>query len=283
MPPRSIPTARQRRLGAELRKLRERAGMTASEAGTLMGIDQARMSNIEAGRVGVSPARVRTLACNYACAETDFVDALASLAADRSRQWWEEYKGVLPAALLDLAELEHHADGMRTAQTSSLPGLLQTVDHARSVFQQAVPQLPPHEIEHRTSWRIKRQAVLYREEPLPYAAIVHEAALRMQFGGRDVARSQLRHLLTMSERPGLSLLVVPFTAGAFPGAGQTICYADGPVPQLDTVQLDQSHGPVLLDAEAQLNKYRMLIDRLRELSLDPAQSRDLVHRIAKTL
>lgn len=37
MPPRNNPTARQVRLGTELRRMRERAGMKAGEAARLLG------------------------------------------------------------------------------------------------------------------------------------------------------------------------------------------------------------------------------------------------------
>jgi transcriptional regulator with XRE-family HTH domain len=281
--PRTSPTVRQQRLGNELRKLRERAGMSAREAGALLGGDQARISNIETGRTGLSAARVRTLACNYSCSDEVLIDALAGMTGERRRQWWEEYRGILPPGMLDLAELEHHAVELRTAQTSTLPGLLQTVDHARAVFREVVPALPPPEIEHRLSFRIKRQAVLYRDNPVPCRAVIHEAALRMQFGGPATAREQLAHILEASELDGVTVAVIPFAAGGFPGSGQTICYATGPVPQLDTVQLDQSHGLAFLDAEAQLAKYRIVLDRLDTLALKPAESRDLIHDIARNL
>ncbi|KOT97859.1 helix-turn-helix transcriptional regulator [Streptomyces rimosus] len=283
MAARTHPTARQRRLGAELRKLREKAGMTATAAGALLGGNQARISNIETGRVPISADRVRTLACNYDCADEALIDALAAMTGGRTRHWWEEYRGILPPGMLDLAELEHHAVELRTAQTSSLPGLLQTVDHARVVFQQGVPALPPPEIEHRVSLRIKRQAVLYRQDPVPYTAIIHEAALRMQFGGAAITKAQLKHLLEMSERDNVTVAVIPFTAGAYPGSGQTVLYARGPVPQLDTVQLDQSHGPTLLDTEAQLAKYRTVLDRLHALALSPKASQNFLHAIAREL
>ncbi|MET9295778.1 helix-turn-helix transcriptional regulator [Streptomyces sp. NPDC003077] len=283
MAPRTTPTARQQRLGAELRKLRERAGMTAREAGALLGGNQARISNIETGRVPVSADRVRTLASNYGCADEPLVDALAAMTGGRARHWWEEYRGVLPAGMLDLAELEHHAVGIRTAQTSTMPGLLQTVDHARAVFGQACPPLPPHETEHRVSHRIKRQAVLYRDEPPDYTAVLHEAALRMRFGGPDIARAQLAHLLEAGERENVTVLVIPFSAGAFPGSGQTFMYARGPVPQLDTVHLDQPHGAAFLDAEPERVQYAALWDRLASLALTPAASRDFVRAIAREL
>ncbi|MWA12090.1 Scr1 family TA system antitoxin-like transcriptional regulator [Streptomyces sp. BA2] len=280
---RTNPTGRQLRLGSELRKLRERAGLTSTEAGKLLGVKQNQVSNMESGRLGMSPARVRALACHYGCSDRTLIEALASMTAERARGWWEEYREILPAGLLDLAEVEHHATLLRTAVTVHIPGLLQTTDYAREIFRQDVPELSPPDIEHRISYRIKRQAVLFREAPTPNQVIVHEAALRMQFGGPTVTRTQLKHLVDMSEREHITLHVIPFAAGTFPGSGQSIYYSAGAVPQLDTVNLDQSHGPVFLDAEAQLDKYRVLLNRMEATALPPVKSRDFIHSIVQDL
>jgi transcriptional regulator with XRE-family HTH domain len=280
---RTNPTGRQLRFGTELRKLRERAGLTATEAGQLMGIKQTQVSNMEAGRVGVSAERIRTLACHYDCSDKALVQALSDMTTDRTRGWWEEYRETLPAALLDLAEVEHHARRMQTAITIHIPGLLQTRDHAREIFLQDVPEMSPPDIEHRVSFRIKRQAVIFRSDPTPYQAIIHEAALRMLLGGAPVTKRQLQHLIDMSEREHITIQVIPFAAGSFAGSGQSIFYSHGPAPLLDTVHLDQSHGPVFLDAEAQLIKYRVLIERMAAIALTPKESRDFIHNIAHHL
>ncbi|WP_058045715.1 helix-turn-helix domain-containing protein [Streptomyces roseifaciens] len=283
MPVRSSPTARQLRLGAELRKLRERAGLTSTEAGRLLGTNQAQISNIEASRYGVSAERLRALARNYSCSDEALVAALIEMAGERKRGWWEEYREILPAGLLDLAELEHHAAALRASYVAHLPGLLQTAEHCREIFRQVVPPLSPPEVEHRVSHRIKRQAVLYRDDPTPYTAIVHEAALRMRFGGPPVAGPQLRHILAMSEREHIRVLVIPFDAGAFPGSGQSTLFAVGPVPQLDTVHVDREHGSELVDAAAQLDRYRMVLDRMESVALDERRSRDLILDIVRAL
>ncbi|MFJ6939415.1 helix-turn-helix domain-containing protein [Streptomyces sp. NPDC101132] len=281
--PSTMPTARRQRLGSELRRLRERAGLTATQAAAFIGGNQARMSNIEAGRYGVSAERVRELAHRYECTDQELIEALSGMTGERRNGWWEEYREILAAGLLDLAELEYHGTRLRTSHTSGIPGLLQTVEHAREVFRQVVPELTPSQIEHRLSFRIKRQEVLFGDAPPPYTAVIHEAALRMRFGGPEVAKAQLTHLLAMSEAQHISIRAIPFTAGGYPGAGQPVYYVHGPVPQLDTVQLDQSHGVVLLDAEAQLAKYRRVLDRLEALALDEPRSRDLLQSITKTL
>ncbi|MCZ4125180.1 helix-turn-helix domain-containing protein [Streptomyces sp. H39-S7] len=280
MPMRSNPTARQLRLGAELRKLRERAGLSSAEAARLLGVNSAQISNIEAARFGPSAERVRTLARNYDCSDPDLVDALVAMTGERKRGWWEEYRDTLPAGLLDLAELEHHTTGMRVAVVIHIPGLLQTLDHARATFQETVPPLLPHEVEHRLSYRLKRQGILYGDGRTQYAAVVHEAALRMGVGGPDVSRRQLAHLVEMSEHENVTITVIPFGVEAYVSSGQPITYVLGPVPKLDTVELDTPHGCEFLDAEAQLEKYRVVLDRMNSGALTPEKSRDLIHHLA---
>ncbi|MEV6588249.1 helix-turn-helix domain-containing protein [Streptomyces acidicola] len=283
MPPSPTVTLRQQRLGAELRKLRERAGLTSTAAAALLGGPQARISNIEAGRYAVSADRVRTLARNYSCLDEAYVDALAAMTGGRKRGWWEEYRDTLPTGLLDLAELEHHATALRVAVTVHMPGLLQTTEHARATMREAVPPLRSYEIEHRVSYRAKRQAILFEGTPTPHSAIVHEAALRMGFGGPDIARAQLHHLLEMSEQPTITIQVIPFGEAGFPASGQPITWTAGPVPQLDTVILDTDHGCEFLDAEAQLDRYRSVLDRMESRALPEEKSRDLIQRIARDL
>ncbi|MFC5722606.1 helix-turn-helix domain-containing protein [Streptomyces gamaensis] len=278
---RPAPTARRQRLGAELRRLRERAGLSATEASRIVGASQAQISNVEVGRFGASPERVRAWARHYDCGDAALVEGLVALAAERRRGWWEEYRQVLSAAHLDLAELEHHAVSLRAACTAHIPGLLQTAEHAREVFRHGITELSPPEVEHRVAYRVRRQAILYRDNPTPYRAIVHEAALRMKFGGPEVTRHQLEHIAAMSEHDHVTVLVIPFDAGAYPGSGQSICYARGPVTQLDTVHLDQAHGAVMLDTEDRLAQYRMLLDRMESAALGEKESRDFVREIAR--
>ncbi|MCP3819906.1 helix-turn-helix transcriptional regulator [Streptomyces sp. A3M-1-3] len=281
MPARTSLTLRQQRLGTELRKLRERAGLTSTQAAALLGGPQSRISNIEAGRYAVSADRVRTMTHNYACSDEPYAEALASMTGTRARGWWDEYQELLAPGLLDLAELEHQATALRVAVVIHIPGLLQTTAHARAVMAESVPPLRPYEIEHRVSYRIKRQAVLYEGIPTHYTAIVHEAALRMGYGGPLVAREQLGTLLEESERDNVTILVIPFGEASFPASGQSITYASGPVPQLDTVVLDTDHGCEFLDAEAQLGRYRSVLDRMEARALSATKSRELIHHIAQ--
>ncbi len=284
MPPRDNPTARQVRLGAELRKLRERAGKTAREAAGRISTDQARISNIEAGRSGISEERIRRLASFYACDDEALIDALCAISREhRGQFWWDEYRGVLPPGFLDIAELEHHARYMRSLQPVTMPGLLQTPEYARALFSAALPRLPEDEVEARVEHRMRRATVLDRDEPPEFASIVHEAALRMRPGGRKVARAQLEYLLEAVDRPNVSLRVIPFASELYVDMAHTALYAGGVVPQLDTVHIDAPIRSVYLDAEAELHRCRLLLELGQTASLDPAESRSFIHHLARDM
>jgi transcriptional regulator with XRE-family HTH domain len=256
--------------------------MSAEFAAGLLGVDRGKISNIESGVRGISADRLRTLAYNCDAIDEKYVEALIEM-AQPSTGWWERYRGSLPQGLLDISETEAHAARIRGANTVHVPGLLQTSEHAMAIFRAAVPALPEHEVALRLALRSERQQVITGDAPVTYVTVVHEAALRMQFGGRAVARAQLEYLLEVSARQNVTLLALPFDRGAFPGAGQTVVYTEGSVPQLDTVQVDSSHGPAFLHAEGQLAKYRAQLDLLEGLALPPEQSRDFIREIAHQL
>ncbi|MFJ2440596.1 MULTISPECIES: helix-turn-helix domain-containing protein [unclassified Streptomyces] len=284
MPTRDNPTARQVRLGAELKKLRLRSGRIAREAAGLFSTDQARISNIEAGKIGISEERVRMLAVFYECDDNALIEALCVITNEhRGQYWWDKYRGILPPGFMDVAELEHHASYLRYLQPVTFPGILQTEDYARSLFESVLPKLPTNEVQARLDNRMKRKGILDREAPTDVEVIIHEAALRMRIGGRKIAREQLEYLMEVSERPDIMLRIIPFTNEDFIHLTQTVLYAGGIVPQLDAVHLDNSHDGRMLDAAAELEKYRTLLDFAEQASLEPAESRSFIHHIAREL
>jgi transcriptional regulator with XRE-family HTH domain len=269
------------RLGSELRKLREAAGLKGTEAASLLGVSSVQMSQIESGIAGVSEQRVRRLAANYVCADAALVDALASMATDRTRGWWEDYRKRLPASFLDLPELEHHATYRWDVEFLHIPGLLQTADYARGLFAFVNPEFGEDDVELWVEHRMRRRAVIERPDPVPYEAVIHEAALRIRVGDRRAARAQLTRVLELSEAHSVTVRIIPFDLDGFGGAGSAMAYAGGPVPSLATVVRDGPNGPVFIDAEAQLVRYRNLFHKVEGLSLDPAGSRDLIHKLTK--
>ncbi|SHI10405.1 helix-turn-helix domain-containing protein [Streptomyces sp. 3214.6] len=272
-------TARQERLGTELRKLREAAGLKGREAAALLGTDAGRLSQIESGVAGVSEETIRRLVAHYACTDTELADALAAMASERTRGWWEEYRGRLPTAFLDLSELEHHATYYCDVSFLHIPGLLQTEEYARRILGYRVPELPSAELDLRVRHRLARGVVL--EHPTPFTTVIHEAALRIRVGDRVAARAQLSRVLDVSERNHVTVRVIPFDLDDFAGADSAMVYVGGVVPKLDTVVRDGPHGTAFIDSEAQLGRFRTLFHRMEAASLDPGRSRDFIRRLAK--
>ncbi|MBB0245701.1 helix-turn-helix domain-containing protein [Streptomyces alkaliphilus] len=284
MPLRAHPTARQARLGAELRKLRERAGLPAKDAAAFLGVDQGKISHIEAGRLGIGEDRLRRLARYYECVDSALIDALCAIVRERrGEHWWEAYRRSLSSAFLDLAELEHHAVALRSLQPFCVPGLLQTEEYARTLFRGVVPPLPEGEVETRVEFRMRRKAVLQRTNPVGLRLIVHEAALRMRFGGRKVVAHQLTELLEHSEEGHIDLRVLPFANENFTEATHPVLYVQAGVPKLDTARLEGPYGNVLFHADEELAGYRMFLEQAAGATLDPRASRDLIHLILRDL
>ncbi|CAL9580955.1 helix-turn-helix domain-containing protein [Streptomyces sp. enrichment culture] len=247
MAPRPTPSIRQRRFGAELRRLREAAGMSAPRAAELLGTDRTTISNVESGRFGISEPRLRRLASIYECDNASLVDALAAMTGGRTRGWWDEYRGKIPPDFLDVSELEHHASSLRTLQMAHIPGLFQTEEHARALFE------------------------------------IHEAALRFQIGGRQTAKAQLNWLLAESERPNVTLLVIPLATEGFPMAGDTMMYVSASDSHLDTVEVDSPTGAVFFDSPTKLANFRRRLDLVEQVALNPMESRDRILEIVGEL
>ncbi|MFF2962901.1 DUF397 domain-containing protein [Streptomyces sp. NPDC057963] len=218
----------------------------------------------------------------YECDDPELIDALATMTGGCPRGWSDGYRGKIPPDFLDVAELEHHATGLRTPQTAHIPGPFQTDEHARALFDLFVPALPGLEVELRVAHRLARHSVVAADR-VPYVGLVHEAALRLPAGGRKVAGAQLGRLLEESERPNVRLLVIPFAAEGSPMAGDTLMYVFAASHHLDTVEVDSPIGAVLTDSPTQLAAFRRRLDLVERVASNLSASRDLVLEIAGEL
>jgi transcriptional regulator with XRE-family HTH domain len=284
MASRKAPSARERRLGTELRRMRENAGLSTGEGAARVGFDRSNISNMEAGRFGVTGERLRQLAAIYDCPDQDYIDALAELAEQRgSGGWWEEYRGVLASGLLDLAELEYHATRLTFAESIHIPGLLQTEEYALGLFRLSVPKRSEIDIQRRLSHRMKRKTIFERDDPTPSLFYIHEAALLMRLAGTDVQRRQLDRLLEVSQHRHITVRVIPFSAEGYAGVVSGMTYAHDRVPQLDTAGADSAPGFLVMDGPAQLAKYRATLESMDRVALSPRKSQDFIRTTRKQL
>ncbi|MEV4863485.1 helix-turn-helix domain-containing protein [Streptomyces ossamyceticus] len=267
MPPRTSPSERQRRLGAELRKLRIRAGLSGDEAAKLIKAERTRISHIESGRVDVPRNGMYRLLRAYGCSEGAYFDSLLEMAHESGKGWWGAFSDTIGPAARDLAELESRSRVLRTHEPLLIPGMLQTMDYARAVL--CATESDPHRADRYAQFRLARQRVLTGDPAVSYHAVIHEAALHTRVGGPAVMRRQLLRLIEVSRLPNVNVQVYPFEAGNYAAHTQSFVIYGAAAPELDTVYLEHPTQSLFLRDGDQLDAYAKMFERLSELALAP--------------
>jgi transcriptional regulator with XRE-family HTH domain len=267
---RTNPTQRQKRLGQELRKLREVSGMGAAEVCSRVGLGKPHLSHIEAGRTACPEPRLRALLDVYGCSDGTLIEALVRMTHATSKGWWAEYGDVLPERARDLAELESATVAFRAFEWLHVPGLLQTPDYMREIFEGRNPDASPALMDRYVEFRLRRQQVL-TETPLPsYRAVIHEAAFHMHFVSRKTMRGQLQYLVEAAQFPNVTVQLLPFKAGSYPAiAGAPFTIHELGAPQLATVYVEQPLDPLFLGDQFHVDQFGSDFDRMRSASLAP--------------
>ncbi|WCD97161.1 helix-turn-helix transcriptional regulator [Streptomyces sp. HUAS 31] len=277
------PTTRRRQLGADLRRLRERKGMTLEEAGARVGISKATLSRYETKEGSVKWPAVDALCREYGASDAERL-ALVDLAKGaRIQGWWRSLAGPIPESMNLMLTLEDEVVREDHYACMYVPGLLQTRPYAEAVHRASEVQCPEREVQHMVDIRMKRQELLDRDEPPHIWCVIDEAALRRRVGGRDVMQGQLRHLLTMSQLPHITVQVLPFSAGAHAAAVGSFVVLRGPASELDVVYVDLLGGGLFMEKQGELERYRLAFEYLSAQALDLVSSAEIIHRISKEL
>ncbi|MGW9029887.1 helix-turn-helix domain-containing protein [Streptomyces sp. NPDC055722] len=279
------PAVRRRKLGAELRALRARTRLTSGEAAALVGWHQSKVSRIETGASGVKPADVGRLLDAYGVEEHELRELLLMLAGSEDgggrQNWWNAYRGVLPPTYRDFISLESQASGIRTLETSVVPGLLQTPEYARAVTRAAVDGLEDDKLDALVEVRLARQDVLRADPPLSLWAVLDEAVLHREVGGPEVMARQLQRLLDAARLPQVRLQVLPFAAGAHIGiTGPFVIFSFPSRSDLDVVVLDHLTSSLYLERKEDLQAYSEAFNSLRIHALSPEDTLDYIAALA---
>ncbi|MBA2807823.1 MULTISPECIES: helix-turn-helix domain-containing protein [Streptomyces] len=264
---RTTISERQRRLGYELKQLRERAGLSAGEAAERIGMGRAQLSQIETAKTTILTERLRELCRLYGCKDETYVEALVAMSEATGKGWWTVHKGPMEQGPLSMAELEAGAAVLRMHQSLLIPGLFQTADYARALF--TSPKLGFENIEDTLKFRMERQSVLTRENPPSVHAVIHESALHMRFGGTQVLRGQLLRLIELARLPNVTIQVYSFASRAHAALTGNFVHVIPSVPELGTVVLEQPSGFQYLGDRDSLTQYGALFESLAEYALAP--------------
>jgi transcriptional regulator with XRE-family HTH domain len=276
---RRSPTVQRRRLGIELRRLREQAGLTIEQVAVNLECSDSKVSRIETGQVSATPRDVRDMLDLYEI-DREKRDALVQVARQaRQRDWWEAYSDTL---VVPVVGLETAADAIDEYETMAVPGLLQTSDYARAVLRVGRPDLVQQQIDRWVEFRMARQELLTRDRPPAVSVMLEECVLRRPVGGRSTMREQLRHLIEAAELPTLTLQVLPLALGEHVGMNGpfTVYRFSGPEDP-DVVYLEHPRGDLYLESAEQVKPYALAFNHLRGLALSPEDSGALIATLAR--
>lgn len=279
------PTVLRIALGGQLRRLREARGITREAAGDAIRASGAKISRLELGRVGFKERDIADLLTLYGITQPEEREAFLSLARQaNSRGWWHQYGDLLPSWFQTYLGLEQSAKLIRGYEPQFVHGLLQTPAYARAVVGLGEHQGDPEEIDRRVALRLRRQEVLTAKQPLTLWMVIDEAALRRPIGGLPVLREQLEHLITMAERPNITLQVMPYDVGGHAAAGGSFTILRFNEPDLpDVVYLEQLTSALYLDKKADTEQYLTVMDRLSVQAAPPDKTPTLLRAIIDEL
>ncbi|MFE2045845.1 helix-turn-helix domain-containing protein [Streptomyces sp. NPDC059477] len=275
------PTVRRRRLGQELRRLRELKGMTAEEVAERLLVSQSKISRLENGRRSISQRDVRDLCGVYEVEDVRMVDSLMEMAKDSRQQgWWHSF-GDIPYSVY--IGLETDAASLRVYDPQVIPGLLQTRGYAESLIVGALPEAASADIDKRVQVRLRRQErISAAENPLRLWAVLDEAALRREVGNKQVMIEQLEHLLEMSQLPHVTVQVIPFSMGAHPGVSGQYAILEFPdAADSSVVYIEGVTSDLYLEKPQDVGKYSVMYEHLRAQALNVEQSRQFISDTAK--
>jgi transcriptional regulator with XRE-family HTH domain len=287
MPTRISPEVRRRRLAAELRRLRERSGLTGDEVARQLGWSPSKVSRYELARTGLKPADVRALLEVYGvdAARRDELLALARQAT--SKGWWDELSDIMTEEYISIIGLEEEASAEWAWHLDVVPGLLQTEDYARAINNRgySLAPVPPSHIERSIQTRMRRQEILTREPPLELSVVLDESVLRRRFGGPEVMRGQLEHLLVLAQRPNISVRVVRFADETPIAMNSFDLLRFGPADAAtmpDVVWTEHVTTALYFEGEADTFQFRIVFERLEQGALSGPESLRYISELAES-
>lgn len=272
------PTVRRRQLGALLRALRNDRGLTVEQVAGELLCSPSKVSRMETGERGATARDIRDLCGIYGVSDLAHRDRLMRLAAAGKRQgWWQGYELDYFAKYVGL---EEDAIGTRNFQSTTVPGLLQTADYARAMYESGVPQFTPERIDEQIKVRLTRQQSLTRDPTLQFWTLLDEPVLHRLVGGYRIMRDQLQRMVEAAQLPNVTIQIIPFSAGAHPAMESSFDILEFGTIAPSLVYVEGLIGYMYLERPQDLQRYDLVFERLRDIALNPQESIELIAEMA---
>lgn len=275
------PLARAIRLGREIRRLRERAGLSQEALARQLRITRTALSRAESPdpERPADPHHMRSAL--RALADPEHLPALESLIWDATQHgWWETWRRMGAAQQL-VAAVECGAARIREYHLTLIPGLAQTARYARYRAEVSAAEVP--DIDSVVDGRVRRQEQIVKAGT-EYHLLLEEIALRRPGAPPEAMAEQLRHLIALGEQPSVSVRVLPADAPLSAGWSPTSPYSiyDYPDPADPTIVLTDVTGrpPELVTSPAEVRLYVQLHDRLDAAALSDVDSAAVINDAA---
>jgi len=276
-----------RRLGGELMRLRTGAGLTQTQAAKTLSASTGKVAKMEGGWVPIRDPDIRALCALYGANDPATTGGLLELARiDRERRkakgWWNDVP--LTATMREYVPLESAATAVKAWQVSFVPGLLQTADYVRSLRRESAPGDSPDQIEAFVASRVARQQRLSEGKPLSLWAVIAEAALRIPTSEPQMLREQLASLLDWSERPNVTIQVLPFGAGmmrALAGSFNVLSFAEPGA--MDVAYQELAFSTTWVEGGEGAAQHVRLFEETARGALPEAESRAFIGTLSKGL
>src|SRR5690242_7800290 len=262
------PTLRRRRLGSELKRCREQAGMTQEQVSKFFEWHAAKVTRIETARVAVTPRDVKDLLTLYGVQDEPYRETLMTLARlSRERTWWTDYRDLMRPG--NFVGLEAEASWSRVWEPIVLPGLLQTEAYMRALMTSGRRADAPESVDRRIRLRLRRQDRLIEPNPLNLWAVIDESVVHRVVGGPAVMREQLQRLLDTGALANVTIQILPFTAGEHVFLGGSAALLEFPErAHSDVVYLEGLAGDYYEEQPQEVARYRDEFERLASNALD---------------
>jgi transcriptional regulator with XRE-family HTH domain len=278
----SIQTRRKRKLGQLLGAIRKRAGKTEVDFANLTRKSQTTLSRIENGYTLPGWNDLGAMLTFYEASDDERADAEAMWtdAAGDAKRVAHPMAYNVKARAFTRAEVD--AVSSRNIEPLGVPGLLQTVDYASAVRKSAHRFHTATVDENRIRVaRASRNKIIQGANALQLHALLDEAVIRREVGGREVMAAQLRHLLALAKQPNITIQLIPFTAGSYgtmSGGGSTILgFEDDEDP--DAVYLEYAGGGEWVENGDDVQRFvASFYDVVNEAALTPDGTAELIDR-----
>jgi len=270
----------RRRLGSDLKKIREAAAITIEQVADRLECSSSKISRIENGHIGVSPRDVEAMLGFYGVTG-ERAEELLQVARDaREKGWWQAYGSVLVGTYV---ALEAAAVRIRAYEAQLVPGLLQIPSYTEQVMRGARPDIQPDVLKKRLEVRERRQLLLSEEDPLDLWVILDQAVITRLIGNAAIMMEQLRWLHEVAQRPNITVQVLPFDVGAHAGTDGTFSVLEYEQNSQDFVFVENAYGGIFLEKEEHLERYRGIFERLTTTALSKEASLAVIDKRAKEL